>query len=111
MNTWNIKTAEQVDKFLEKLSIGQQAKVKSIFLLFKEYGTTLPTKYLKKMSGREELWELRAKNVRIFIFMHENTGIAVHGIVKRTQKTPKADLDLAVKRIKEVKQILYEKEN
>ncbi len=111
MNTWNIKTVEQVDKFLEKLSIGQQAKVKSIFLLFKEYGTTLPTKYLKKMSGREELWELRAKNVRIFIFMHENTGIAVHGIVKKTQKTPKADLDLAVKRIKEVKQILYEKEN
>ncbi len=111
MNTWNIKTVEQVDKFLEKLSIGQQAKVKSIFLLFKEYGTTLPTKYLKKMSGREELWELWAKNVRIFIFMHENTGIAVHGIVKRTQKTPKADLDLAVKRIKEVKQILYEKEN
>lgn len=44
MNTWNIKTTEQVDKFLEKLSIGQQTKVTSIFLLFREYGMTLPTK-------------------------------------------------------------------
>lgn len=111
MNTWNIKTTEQVDKFLEKLSIDQQTKVTSIFLLFREYGMTLPAKYLKRMSGREELWEFRAKNVRIFLFMHENTGIAVHGIIKKTQKTPKADLDLAVKRVKEVKQILYEKEN
>lgn len=106
MNRWNIKIIEQVDKFLEKLSIDQQAKITSIFLLFREYGTALPAKYLKRMSGTQDLWELRAKNVRIFLFIHENTGIAVHGIVKKTQRTPKADLHLAVKRVKEIKQIL-----
>lgn len=106
MYTWDIKTLEQVDKFLEKLSREQQAKVASIFLLFREYGTTLPAKYLKRMSGTEELWELRAKDVRIFLFMHGNRGIAVHALIKKTQKTPKADLDLAVKRVRDVKQIL-----
>lgn len=106
MNKWDIKTIEEVDKFVEKLSVDQQAKVESIFLLFREYGTVLPAKYFKKMVGTQDLWELRAKNVRIFLFMHENTGIAVHGIIKKTQKTPKNDIDLAIKRVKEVKQIL-----
>ena len=106
MHTWNIKVIEQVDKFVEKLSKNQQTKVTSIFLLFREYGTTLPAKYLKRMSGTKDLWELRAKNVRIFLFMYKNTGIAVHGIVKKTQKTPKADLDLAIKRVNDVIQIL-----
>ena len=106
MNAWNIKTVEQVDKFINTLSIEQQTKVKSVFLLFKEYGTTLPSKYLKRMSGTEALWELRMKNVRIFLFMHANIGIVVHGMIKKTQKTPKVDIDLAVKRVKDIKQIL-----
>lgn len=45
-----------------------------------------------------ELWELRAKRVRIFLLISGNTGIAVHGIIKKTQKTPRKDIELAESR-------------
>jgi phage-related protein len=57
----------------------------------------------KKYSG---LWELRiefASNIfRIFYFLYErNTAILLHGIIKKSQKTPKKELDTALERMKE----------
>ena len=55
------------------------------------------------------LWEIRIKLkhhriARVLFFMDSNTMVLVHGFIKKTQKTPKQVLDLALKR----KQ-LYEK--
>ena len=49
------------------------------------------------------LWELRSdlrhdRIARIFICFSNGKLIALHAFVKKTQKTPKADLDLARKR-------------
>lgn len=53
------------------------------------------------------LWEVRtslpSKTIsRVFICFHEGVLYALHAIVKKTQATPKEDLALARKRIKEV---------
>jgi phage-related protein len=52
------------------------------------------------------LWEVRAKLsggriARILFFMDSNTMVLVNGFIKKTQKTPKAELELSRKRKKE----------
>jgi phage-related protein len=52
------------------------------------------------------LWEvrtdLRDRIARVFFCIHEEQMVLLHGIVKKTQKTPPADLDLARKRKREL---------
>jgi phage-related protein len=53
------------------------------------------------------LWEVRTSLPngtisRIFICFHAGQLIALHGFIKKTQKTPADDLKLALKRKKEV---------
>jgi len=98
MIAWTFTYTEHVDRFLSKLSDDDLAKTRNMFRLFEEYGATLPTKYMKRMSGTKNLWELRAKRVRIFFFIDGNRGIGVHGIVKKSQRTPKSAIDLAIQR-------------
>jgi len=51
------------------------------------------------------LWEARTdlgnKIARVIFCFSDGELIALHGFIKKTQKTPKADLDLAQKRRKE----------
>jgi phage-related protein len=56
----------------------------------------------------EGLWEVRSKLpsrriARLLFFVHEGRIGVVHGFIKKTQKTPADDLDLARKRMKEMK--------
>lgn len=50
----------------------------------------------------ERIWEVRSrlKNriARTLFIMHEQEMVLPHGFIKKEQKTPKADLDLAKKR-------------
>jgi phage-related protein len=71
-----------------------------LYDLFEDYGQDLPTRYLKKIS--KDVWELRPGDVRLFLTIKGNKGFVVHGIRKKSQKTPKKDLDLAAKRAREV---------
>lgn len=41
-----------------------------------------------------------------FLIIVGNTGIVVHGIIKKSQKTPKQDIDLAKKRAYKTKEDL-----
>lgn len=55
------------------------------------------------------LWEVRSKLhggriTRIFFFMVDDIMILVHGFFKKTQQTPKKELDLAKKRKNEFEQ-------
>lgn len=52
------------------------------------------------------LWEVRSKLAgdriaRIIFFMDGNTMVLVNGLIKKTRKTPKIELDLSRKRKKE----------
>ncbi len=54
------------------------------------------------------LWEVRTnlpdgKISRVLFCAHAGEMILLHGFIKKTQKTPKSDLDLAKKRMKGLK--------
>ena len=53
------------------------------------------------------LWEVRSnltggKIARVVFCVHEGHAVLLHGFVKKSQKTPAPDLDLARRRMKEV---------
>jgi phage-related protein len=55
-----------------------------------------------------DLWEVRSmlpnRIARVFFTVWGGLMILVHGFIKKGQKTPKGDIDLARKRCKEVQQ-------
>ena len=53
------------------------------------------------------LWEVRStlsgdRIARVIFGIRDGHMILLHGFIKKTQKTPKADIDLAAKRMKEL---------
>ncbi len=53
------------------------------------------------------LWEVRSKLLntiaRVLFIMHGGKMVLVHGFIKKTEKTPLQDIELALSRAKEVK--------
>jgi phage-related protein len=55
-----------------------------------------------------ELWEVRSslasrREARVIFAVIEEQMVLLHAYMKKTQKTPKTDLELALKRLKEIK--------
>ncbi|MCW5590212.1 MAG: type II toxin-antitoxin system RelE/ParE family toxin [Legionellales bacterium] len=53
------------------------------------------------------LWEIRSqlpskRIARVIMVLHDNQIVLLHGLIKKTQKTPSDDLNLALHRKKEV---------
>lgn len=53
------------------------------------------------------LWEVRSaltlgRIARVLFCIHDGRMVLLHGFIKKTQKTPAAELDLALKRKKEI---------
>ena len=52
------------------------------------------------------LWEVRSnlpeRIARVMFCIHDGSFVALHGLIKKTQKSPQADLNLARRRMKEV---------
>ena len=80
-----------------------QNKVTKILEIL-EYIECIPTKYLKHMESTDGLYEMRITlGSDIFcVFWDTKKGalvVVTHGIVKKTQKTPKKEIDKAVRLI------------
>ncbi len=91
-----------VREFLYLLSAKLKAKAIWELRLLRQYGTGLKEPYTKPMQGDtyKGLWELRIKlgsnASRIFYFLPlENTFVLLHGFVKKSEETPKRELDIA----------------
>jgi phage-related protein len=108
--TWNIKIYETpsaqlvVEDFLDGLQAATRTKVSRQFDLLEEYGPSLGMPHSKSLGGG--LYELRVRGkqeVRIFyVFVVGGTIYLLHGFQKKTQTTPKHELDLARQRQQEV---------
>ena len=53
------------------------------------------------------LWEVRSRLTqgriaRVLFCVHENRMVLLHAFIKKTQKTPNAERDLTLKRMKEI---------
>ncbi len=63
----------------------------------------------RQLSGYKDLWEVRSKITgsriaRVIFYISNGEMILLHGFIKKSQKTPKKEIDLAVKRKKEHEQ-------
>jgi phage-related protein len=58
-------------------------------------------------SLKDGLWEVRStlpsrRIARLMLCFHENKIVALHGFIKKTQRTPGEDIDVARQRMREV---------
>ena len=95
---------EPVAEFLDDLQGGTRAKVVRMFDRLAEYGVLLDEPFTRQIRGK--IRELRVKdnqgNVRILYFTFTGRRfILLHGFLKKTDKTPEREIDLAEKRMKE----------
>ena len=59
--------------------------------------------YIKHVQG--ELWELRPSRDRIFFVAYlENSFVLLHNFVKKSRKTPKKEIDKAMREIADLKE-------
>jgi len=95
-------------EFILGLDPKQQAKIYREIDLLEKFGNKLHYPHVDTIKGDKYkgLWELRiefSSNIfRIFYFLpRSNNAILLHGIVKKSQKTPRKELDVALSRMKD----------
>ena len=91
-----------VEEFLDTLSDQHAQKVAWVLRLVERLDR-VPEQYLKKLVGTDQLWEIRVqaggKNYRLLGFFDGPVLlILTSGFVKRQQKTPRQEIELAQKR-------------
>ena len=106
----------QIWEFLEELRIKAatskdariQHKQASLYIeLLQQNGTRLNENITKRLE--DGIWELRLGNNRVFyFFFQDNTFVLLHQFRKKTQKTPKREIEKAKR---ERDDYLFRKEN
>ena len=94
-----------VEEFLDSLNAKQAKKVTWVLQLVEELDK-IPRQYFKKLVNTDDIWEIRVRigndAIRLMGFIDEGTFIILtNGFMKKSQKTPKVEIDLAEKRKKD----------
>jgi phage-related protein len=98
---------EPAAEFLDSLPVVSRAKVVRLLNLLAEYGVLLKEPYTKQVKGK--IRELRVADqigaVRILYFGFTGRRfILLHGFIKKTDKIPKREIEVAEKRMKDFMQ-------
>jgi phage-related protein len=96
---------EPVREWIKSLTREEQHVIGSD-LLAVQYGWPMGMPLVRKLE--EELWEMRStldnRIARVLFTVQGVVLVPLHGVIKKSQKTPKEDLDLARRRLRELKQ-------
>ena len=105
---WTVETLNSaVDAELEALPEDMQARFVYIWRLIEEFGLEkVREPHVKHLTG--PLWEMRLKgrdgiSRAIYVTATGRRVVVVRAFIKKTQTTPRNELELAMKRAKEVK--------
>ena len=105
---WTVETlSDVVDAELEALPADMRVRFSYISRLIEEFGLDrLREPHIKHLQG--PLWEMRMKGKdgisrAIYVTATGQRVVVVRVFVKKTQKIPKREIDLALKRAKEVR--------
>ena len=95
-----------VEEFLDTLTSKQAQKVTWVLRVIRDLNQ-IPQEYFKKLVNTE-IWEVRVKSgnniFRILGFKDGlNFVVLTNGFQKKTQKTPKSEIELAERRMREYK--------
>lgn len=98
--------SENVERETLAFPAGILAHFLHIFEMIEEWGPALGKPYTAPLG--EGLFEIRAKGKEgigrsLFCTVKGREVVILRSFIKKTQKTPKKDLDLAKKRMKEIK--------
>ena len=107
--SWNIEIYQTkggralVTEFLNSLPIKHKTKAQFVIDLLAEYGPLLKEPFTKHLTGTK-LKELRIQaspNIyRIFYFAYiEKKFVLLHAFTKKTQQTPRREIDIAENRM------------
>jgi len=91
-----------IEDFLDTLSGKEAQKVVWVFKLIEKF-ENVPKQYFRKLSNTEDIWEVRVdgrdKTYRILGFFDVNKIVVLnHAFTKKTQKTPKRNIQIAENR-------------
>ncbi|QWE05148.1 type II toxin-antitoxin system RelE/ParE family toxin [Polynucleobacter sp. JS-JIR-II-50] len=88
----------QLQTVKDKKRIGEDIKTV-------QFGRPLGMPLVRHIDG--EIWEIRCRLsggiARVLFVLENNIMILIHGFIKKQQKTPKQDLDLAKTRVKQLR--------
>ncbi len=107
MSKWIIEYYNQkVQDWTSSMPIGIRSAYAHLMSLLQEVGVDLRLPHSRAMGGG--LFELRPKGkegiARVFYCMLVGKRIVIlHGFIKKTNETPKKDLDISLLRMREVK--------
>jgi len=95
---------EALSKRTDKDSRINLTKIQDYMRILRRYGKTAGEPYMKHLDG--DIWELRPIRARIFFASWTgNDFILLHHFpFKKTQKTPKAEIEKAKGNLKDIKQ-------
>lgn len=93
-----------VEEFINSLEEKAQNKIVRTLELLEEFGIRLGHPHAKKLTGTS-LWELKilgSDSIRIFYVAKEQKHfLLLHGFKKKSQKTDKKQIKIAIKRLQE----------
>ena len=73
-----------------------------------EFGWPIGMPLCRSLKGHKSLWEIRTnlsdgRIARVFFCAHEGAMVLLHGFIKKTQKTPPRELNVADRRMRGLK--------
>jgi len=97
--------SEAVRQWVDDLPVGLRAYYARIAERMMKYGPYLGMPYVRSLG--KGLYEIRAIGkegiARVFFGAESKQIVILHGFVKKTDKTPKREMDIAWRRLKECK--------
>lgn len=87
-----------MDEFVDGLNPKAKSKVIEAMAMLRSFGSQLREPYSKPIG--KGLFELRARSTGLqarclFFFFDGETAVLTHGFIKKTQKTPRAEIERA----------------
>jgi phage-related protein len=91
-----------IEEFIDSLNGKQAQKVNWVLGAIRSL-PMVPPEYLKKLSGTEDIWEVRSQfggdAFRLLGFWREgNLIVLTNGFAKKTDRVPQSEIDLATQR-------------
>ena len=107
--TWIVKTLNAtVQAEIDALPLDMQARYDRTVMMIETFGLqNVHEPHIKHIEG--DIWEMRMKgrdgiSRALYVTRSGQQVIVVRAFIKKTQKTPRREINLALKRIKEIDQ-------
>lgn len=88
---------EPVKDYIKGLSAKDRSKIEGCLYALTTTGK-LDMPHGRKLVGQKDLFEIRAGRHRLFYAFHEGEVVLLHSFMKKSQETPKGEIELAVRR-------------